>query len=421
MKKKVLLSSIATIALCLCLIAGSTFALFTDSSNFNIAVTAGDVEILSTAEFFATYSANGPVDEHDDKYLKDENGAYYEHVAQILGQFINGGTANVEEGGTLVVNRLTPGDKVDVKINTQNLGDVAFRYRYTIKVATDNGLAKGMVLTTHSGEEYEAVKSFTSEWFPVVAAGDTTTDLSKVISLELPVYAGNEYQSEAEGRAPEADGLPGTKSVEYTILVEAVQGNAVTTENETFVELLTPPTQSQVQLALDNEGTIDLGGQTIGLEEGLYSVNKDVTITDATIDATNAAPFGEPQLALYLENANLTLEDGATIIAGADVPNMSYAVFGYGLNNVTLKAGSKIVVPEGADAFYLFMLDDTFTLTFEDSGLIEGDGKIILSTAGSLKFYVPDDAAYAEYSAMIVTDGTAQSISWYYLDGTPIA
>ena len=408
MKKKVLLSSIATIALCLCLIAGSTFALFTDSTNFNIAVTAGDVEILSTAEVVATYSANGPVDEHNDKYLKDENGAYYEHVEQTLGQFINGGTAAVEEGGTLVVSRLAPGDKVDVKINTQNLGDVAFRYRYTIKIATDNGLAKGMVLTTHSGEEYEAVKSFTSEWFPVVTAGDTTTDLSKVISLELPVYAGNEYQSEAEGRTPEADGLPGTKSVEYTILVEAVQGNAVTTENETFVELLTPPTQSQVQLALDNEGTIDLNGQTIELEKALEAFGKDATFKNATIDATNAAPYGEPQLALYIEQANLTLEEGATIIAGEN-----FGVLGMYVNSVTLEEGSKIIARDGSIAIYIQVMDEVFDLYLNGSGLIEGDTSIVLGTAGTYNFHVPSEAIRAEYENMIVTDGTAQNINWY--------
>ena len=423
MKKKALLSSIVTMALCLSLIAGSTFALFTDSTNFNIAVTAGDVEILSTAEVVATYSANGPVAEHDDKYLKDENGAYYEHAVQTLGQFVNGGTATVEQGGTLVVNRLTPGDKVDIKINTENLGNVAFRYRYTIKIATDNGLAKGMVLTTHSGEEYEAVKSFTSEWFPVVEAGDTTTDLSKVISLELPVYAGNEYQSEADGRAPEADGLPGTKSVEYTILVEAVQGNAVTTENETFVELLTPPTQDQVQLALDNEGTVDLNGQTIMLEKPLEAVSKDATFKNATIDATNADPDGEVNAALILYYADLTLETGATIIA-----DEGYGVFGMYTNAVTLEEGSKIVVSgDMAAAIWVQVNDGTANcvcnLTFGAQGLIvdeNGDActeKVIsVTSSGTFNFYVTSVDAYNEYSQMVSYDTTAQEVNWY-VDG----
>ena len=48
MKSKVLVSSILTIALCLSLIAGSTFALFTDSAKNDIAVTSGTVDIDAT-------------------------------------------------------------------------------------------------------------------------------------------------------------------------------------------------------------------------------------------------------------------------------------------------------------------------------------------------------------------------------------
>ena len=238
MKRKALLSSLLVIAMCLCLIAGSTYALFTDSTEFNIAVTSGDVEIVSAAEVVQRWSAEGPVAAHNDKYLKDEKDNYYVHKEQAS-MFLNGGTADVNSGGTLVISKITPGDKVDVRINTLNLGDVAFRYRYIISVLDDKGLATGMVLTTHSGEVYEAVKSFTSEWFGVVGAGDTTTDLSKMISLELPVYADNQYQSE---KTDQEDGrLAGEKSVTYKITVEAVQGNAVTTEALTSVEVYPLP------------------------------------------------------------------------------------------------------------------------------------------------------------------------------------
>ena len=41
MKKNRILSSIITIALCLSLIAGSTFALFTSTDEVDIAITAG--------------------------------------------------------------------------------------------------------------------------------------------------------------------------------------------------------------------------------------------------------------------------------------------------------------------------------------------------------------------------------------------
>ena len=59
MKKKVLLSSIATIALCLCLIAGSTFALFTSQDNVNIAVTAGEVEMVAGIAITSVESVQG--------------------------------------------------------------------------------------------------------------------------------------------------------------------------------------------------------------------------------------------------------------------------------------------------------------------------------------------------------------------------
>ena len=56
MKKKVLLSAVVTIALCLCLIAGSTFALFTSKSETNIAVTAGNVDVTASVKDFMLYS-----------------------------------------------------------------------------------------------------------------------------------------------------------------------------------------------------------------------------------------------------------------------------------------------------------------------------------------------------------------------------
>ena len=47
MKKKVLLTSILSIVMCLSLIAGATFALFTSESKVNIAVTSGNVEVVA--------------------------------------------------------------------------------------------------------------------------------------------------------------------------------------------------------------------------------------------------------------------------------------------------------------------------------------------------------------------------------------
>lgn len=408
MKKKVLLSSIATIALCLCLIAGSTFALFTDSTNFNIAVTAGDVEIKSTAEVVQRWSAEGPVDAHSDKYLKDENGNYYKHEAQAL-EFSNGGTADVDADGTLVINRITPGDKVDVRINTENLSDVAFRFRYTVKVVKDNGLATGMVLTTHSGEEYEAVKSFTSEWFDVVAPGAGVP--SKEFSIELPVYAGNEYQSE---KTDQEDGrLAGEKYVEYQIVVEAVQGNAVV--DGTATEVVIYATESSLQTALNNGGTIDGNGEIVTLVEALGFDSQDVKIVNTSLDGTNA-DAGDPTLAVYGYNGTLTLGEGATLTAG------DYAIFAEKLTSITLEEGSKIVVADDSSvAIYSMTYNSDFTtdiylnaqgLIVDENGAVATGAQFVLVTAGNYVFHVPTVEAFNEYSAMVSTDNLAK-VTWY--------
>ena len=49
MKNKIIVSSILTIALCLSMIAGYTFALFTSESQVNVAVTSGEVKVVATA------------------------------------------------------------------------------------------------------------------------------------------------------------------------------------------------------------------------------------------------------------------------------------------------------------------------------------------------------------------------------------
>ena len=408
MKKKALLSSVLVIALCLCLIAGSTFALFTDSTEFNIAVTSGDVEILSTAEVVQRWSAEGPVEEHSDKYLKDENGSYYKHIERT-DTFTNGGTADVDKG-TLVIDKITPGDKVDVRINTQNLGNVAFRYRYIVSVLNDGGLATGMVLTTHSGEEYEAVKSFTSEWFDVVEAGATVP--SKDFSLELPVYAGNEYQSE---KTEQEDGRPaGDISVEYKITVEAVQGNAVTTEELTTVEVY--PTVSAYAAAVANGGLIDGKGATIDSDWFELASDK-VILKDVTLNNTSSDD-GTVNVYTFSKNVDLVLEEGTTISASSTAFSASGIYAWSKSGKITIEEGA-CVKASGAPSYAVQVMGDYSGGEFElyvagiDSIQAEdGATMIMVSGAAKLTIYVPDATTKTYYkdalaNGLIASDGTA--------------
>ena len=77
MKKKALLSSILVIALCLCLIVGSTFALFTSTSKLSVSVTSANVELIANIEGPQVFSVAADPDNGDQI---DENGNLYSHV-----------------------------------------------------------------------------------------------------------------------------------------------------------------------------------------------------------------------------------------------------------------------------------------------------------------------------------------------------
>lgn len=204
MKKKVLLSSIVTIVLCLTLIAGTTFALFTDNIVMNIAVTSGKVDLTANLDNLNLYSVKASatgniVDEFGGKYVFDGP----------LSVFANGGTAELNaEGNTLSLNRVTPGDKVEFDIVGENDSDVITQYRYIIECVGDTKLMSGLVVTIN-GTSYPVLSSYTSEWMELLPTTETIDTVH--VAIELPVKAGNEYQN---------------KETAIKVTVEAVQGNA---------------------------------------------------------------------------------------------------------------------------------------------------------------------------------------------------
>ncbi len=111
MKKKVLLSSIAMIAICLSLIAGSTFALFTTSTKVNIAVTAGALDVEATVQ--ETTMKMRSLGDTQDNFARTS--------------FANGGTAVLEDS-VLKINKMTPGDAVCFEVKVKNTGNVAVQY-----------------------------------------------------------------------------------------------------------------------------------------------------------------------------------------------------------------------------------------------------------------------------------------------------
>lgn len=236
MKKKALLSSILTIALCLSMIAGSSFALFTSESKVNVAVTSGTVDVVATAsepEYTSTLE-NGKLDD----------------------------STATQDGNTITITKMVPGDVVTFTITIENNSDVTVKYRTIIKKLTDDGLWSGLEVTI-GGTEYTGTTKITPWDVMAPASESTTVD----VTVALPEGAGKEYQA---------------KSCSFSYTVEAVQGNATVTDPEVTEG------QDAVNAALTAAGTEPVN---LYLEAGNYTLpavaGKTVTISgdkNAVID-----------------------------------------------------------------------------------------------------------------------------------------
>lgn len=185
MKRNIILSALLIIMLCVSLISGATYALFTSTSEVNIAVTSGKVEVVATVENLQTYSMN---------QLTTENGL-----------FTTGGTA-ILENGALTLNRIVPGDKVTFNIRVKNNSNVTIWFKTIINKLEDNGLFDGLNITL-DGTQYNG--NLIEENY--VQLQPSSADKLIQVVVELPKEAGNEYQE---------------KTCKIVYKVEAIQGNA---------------------------------------------------------------------------------------------------------------------------------------------------------------------------------------------------
>ena len=264
MKKKVLLSSIVTIAICLCLIAGSTFALFTSTSKVNIAVQAGEVKMLASISDLQLYS----VEAKDGGSVVDENGNTYEYKA--VSQFTNGGTATFSES-VLTIDKITPGDKVTFNVTGSNTSDIAIQYRYIVECLDGYKLMDGLVITV-GDDVCESLLSYTSPYATLAAEQAMQ---SVPVTIELPVQAGNEYQAQ---------------TTEIRVVVEAIQGNAVVSDatEPTIVQIpkVTTPEELAAAMADPELKAVnvmsDMGALTIDYDlkdKTIWANGNDVALT----------------------------------------------------------------------------------------------------------------------------------------------
>lgn len=246
MKKKTLLSSIIAIIVCASIMCGSTFALFTSESKVNVAVSSASVKVTATVS---------------DPLLDSE-----------LGSNLPETTATLSDNKVTVTN-MVPGDIVSFKISVFNESTVTVKYRACFEVTADSELADALEITANMGDGEKSLKGVDkkkTDW-EVLTPGDATVAVKEIpITISLPQETDNLYQA---------------KTLEFSFLVEAVQGNAYTGPEaiiERFAESALPDLENDVMIKLG-------GGSQWGIDWPVMPTQAEVeaawTFT-ATDDAT---------------------------------------------------------------------------------------------------------------------------------------
>lgn len=199
MKRNVIVSAFLAIALCMSVIAGATFALFTSNAKVNLSITSATVKVSADVENLKLYSTT-EVNPATNKGKKQD----------LTGNtFLLGGTANFTDG-VLTLDRLAPGDGVTFDIKLTNKSNIDVKYRVVIGEATGGDLADALDITVN-GDKYEG--AINTEWNEVAANADIP---SVPVKVELPVAADNDYAE---------------KTVSLDITVEVVQASIKNTES----------------------------------------------------------------------------------------------------------------------------------------------------------------------------------------------
>ncbi len=349
-KRNTIVSAILSTVFCVSLMTGATFALFTSKSEVNIAVTSGKVEVVATISDLSLYTPKEIATEEGNNITNDTNIATTNDNG-LSGTFGLGGTATLEDG-TLKLDKMAPGDKATFKINVTNYSNVNVKYRTKIAV-DDCGLFEGLKVNIGG-----LMVQSSSIWKSLAAPA--TDDSAKVSSydcyVELPTTAENTYQN---------------KSCKIGYTVEAVQGNAATTDDagaslgvatatatvasSNNVTTGSTTLASADSVAVSESETKSVASATVPegakLEEGANSLTLNVSET-ATSDFTVTLNDNQSSKTLEVEMKGLSNENNKPIKVVMYIGKALDGLTLYHNNDSMTKKDSATAVSSDKDYYY---------------------------------------------------------------------
>lgn len=278
-KKAIILSSVSAIMLCVALAVGLTVSLLTSETSVNISVRSGVVQVKAEINDVKLYSAEADPNGE----LKDENGATYKEVERTGGKFLNGGTADVKEDGSIEFKNVSAGDKVSFKIDLINESNIPVMFNTLLTLTgqeenalfsaldigvsaaktAENGAAEGAVARGTFGDG----KSQRTGWIELKKEQGAVVN----VTLALPVGEGG---AALQGRTAKLKCV--MSAIQYTGDVSDCVATigAGEEENTKFFKL------EDAILAAQNGDVIEVYNSDPNFT-GRHAIDKSVTITSA--------------------------------------------------------------------------------------------------------------------------------------------
>lgn len=407
MKKKVLAISIITIMLCVAVIAGATFALFTDNGGVDIAVTSGKVSVSAAVDTNSmTLYSPASVNENGE-VVNAENAA-----SQTA--FANGGTAKVDEYGALYLSGLTPGDKAEFQIKITNNSDVNYKQRVSFALSSGDEVLYAQLLVGIKTQEDGEYDYYTGGYTAWESKSANTEEETLYVTVELPAYTGNSAKGKqcalsfsveaVQGNASVSNGEAG--SVYFAESKDALSGILSSVKDGDKIVLAGSAAaweSADVKIAFAGEKTLYIcgfkaGSITVNAPDGTVHVFNDAnSITGAAVADESLHVYGEIG-ALTLNSGRAVVEESAVVSDVNAIPSENSAAI------VVLKASvQKVSVDTSAE-------NSSTNLTVEENAVVPelsvtGDGDVKIENNGTVELSSPVDTA-AELSAALQLGGT---------------
>lgn len=274
MKRNVIVSAFLAIALCLSVVAGATFALFTSNAKVNLSITSATVKLSDiTVENRQMYSL---VDVNPDTL----EGTEIDRTKE--GTFFLGGTVDYSDG-TFTINKMAPGDRITFDIKVANESNIPVKYRAVISDPEGSNLTDVLVITVNN--EVYLGKSETD--YADLAVGEAAV---VPVEVELPVSASDDWAG---------------KTVTLTVTVEAIQGSVKPVEKAPLIFTKDGEYELEDIRANGVDGVLQVNGSTL-------TINGDGKLV--AVGGIYAGNGGEYSTAVWADKGAKVIINGGTYV-----------------------------------------------------------------------------------------------------------